>query len=112
MARNRSRSSMTRSKLRFLGVICAKLRTEVFAVRRPPNFNMAIPKKERLVAERAAGEIAILEVLAARDHRIPLSNSKTARIFCPEKNLAVVKKEIHLSIHGPRLQWKHYDAAV
>jgi hypothetical protein len=74
MAGNPPRSSMAHSKLRFLGVVCAKLRTEVFTVRRPPNFNMTIPKKERLVAERAAGEIAILEVLAARDHRTPLSS--------------------------------------
>jgi hypothetical protein len=74
MAGNPPRSSMALSKLRFLSVVCAKLRTEVFAVRRPPNFNMSIPKKERLVAKRAAGEIAILEVLAARDHRTPLSS--------------------------------------
>jgi hypothetical protein len=76
MARNRKRSSMTLSKLRFLSIVRAELRTEVFTVRRTPNFNMTIPKKERLVAERAADEIAILEVLVARDHRTPPSNQR------------------------------------
>jgi hypothetical protein len=59
---------MAFAKLRFLGIVRAKLRTEMFAVGRPPNFDMAVAEKEWLVAERAAREIAALEMLAARDH--------------------------------------------
>ena len=78
--RNRVRRGTALSELRFLCVVGAKLRTEVFAVRRPPNFNMTIPKKERLVAERTTGEIAVLEVVAARDHRRPIPFSKQGQL--------------------------------
>jgi hypothetical protein len=61
---------MALAKLRFLGIVRAKLRAEVLAVRRPPDFNMTITKQERLVAERATEEVAMLEVLAACDHWI------------------------------------------
>ena len=65
---------MALAKLRLLGIVRAKLRAEVLAVRRPPDFNMTITKQERLIAERAMKEVAMLEVLAARDHRIAPSN--------------------------------------
>jgi hypothetical protein len=67
---------MTLSKVRFLRVIRAKLRTEVVAARRPPKFNITIAKTERLVAERAAGGIAVHEIPAARDHQIPPPSEK------------------------------------
>jgi len=59
------------SKLRFFGVVGAELRAEMFAIGGAPDFDVAIAKKERLVAERAASEIAGLEMFAARDHPCP-----------------------------------------
>jgi hypothetical protein len=40
---------MVLSKVRFLSIIGAKLRTEVVAIRRPPKFKIAIEQAERLV---------------------------------------------------------------
>jgi hypothetical protein len=45
---------MVLSKVRFLSVVGAKLRTEVVAARRPPKFKITIAETERLVAEHAA----------------------------------------------------------
>ena len=61
----------------FLGVVGAKLRTEVVTVRRPPKFNITIAGTERLVAERAAGRAAVHEIPAARDHQIAPPSEKT-----------------------------------
>jgi hypothetical protein len=48
-----TRGSMALLKASFLSIICAKLRTEVAAVRRPPKFKVAVGEPERLVAESA-----------------------------------------------------------
>ncbi len=85
MAGGRKRSSMALAKLRFLSVVRAKFRTEVLTVRRAPNLNVTIAKQERLVAERATQEIASLEVLAARDHRIAPSNHGQLEHFVPRR---------------------------
>jgi hypothetical protein len=69
---------MALAKLRFLRIVCAKLRAEVLAVGGPPDLNMTISKQERLIAERAAEEIAVSDVLAARDHRIAPIEPRTA----------------------------------
>jgi hypothetical protein len=62
---------MVLSKVRFLSVVGAKLRTEVVAVRRPPKFKITIAETERLVAEHAAVCTAVNEISAARNHQIP-----------------------------------------
>jgi hypothetical protein len=74
---------MALAKLCFLGIVRAKLRTEVFAIGCAPDFDVTIAENERLVAERAASEIAALEVLAARDHA-SLHRSRTC-VSSPEK---------------------------
>jgi hypothetical protein len=61
------------SKLRFLCVIGAKLRTEVTTVGCPPKFEVAIAETERQVAERTAGGTRTHYISAARDHQIPLT---------------------------------------
>jgi hypothetical protein len=76
---------MAPAKLRFLSVIRAKLGTEVLTVRRTPDLNMTVAKQERLVAECATEEIASLEVLAARDHRIAPSNHGQLEHFVPRR---------------------------
>jgi hypothetical protein len=58
----------TLSKVRFLGVVGAKLRTKVVAGRRPPKFNVTIVGTKRLAAEHAADWAAIHEIPAAREH--------------------------------------------
>jgi hypothetical protein len=40
---------------RFLGIVRAKLRTEVMAVRRPPSLDIASAQGKGFVAERTAG---------------------------------------------------------
>jgi hypothetical protein len=62
---------MVLSKVRFLSVVGAKLRTEVVAVRRPPKFKITIAETERLVAEHAAVWAVDDEISAARNHQIP-----------------------------------------
>jgi hypothetical protein len=59
---------MVLSKVRFLSVVGAKLRTEVVAVRRPPKFKITIAETDRRVAEHAAA--ADDEISAARNHQI------------------------------------------
>jgi hypothetical protein len=56
------------SKVRFLGVVGAKLRTKVVAGRRPPKFNVTIAGTEWLAAEHAADGAAVHEIPAAREH--------------------------------------------
>src|SRR5438128_3126684 len=63
------RSGAAFSKLRFLGVIGAKLRAEVLPGGRAPDFNVAIAGTERLAAEHAAARAAVHEIPAAREHR-------------------------------------------
>ena len=72
---NRRPSSTALAKVRFLSVVCAKLRAEVVTVSRPPNFN----RTEWLVAERAAARAAVHEIPAARDHQIAPPSEKTTR---------------------------------
>jgi hypothetical protein len=72
------------SKLRFFCVVGAELRAEVFAIGGAPDFHVTIPKKEWLVAERAASEIAAPEMLAARDHPCPHSTRNSLNIS-PQK---------------------------
>ena len=76
---NRGRRSTALAKVRFLSVVCAKLRAEVVTVSRPPNFN----RTEWLVAERAAGRAAVHEIPAARDHQIAPPSEKTTRGLWP-----------------------------
>ena len=67
---------MVLSKIRFLSVVGAKLRTEVVAVRRPPKFKITIAETERLVAEHAAVWAVDDEISAARNHQnSPLSET-------------------------------------
>jgi hypothetical protein len=73
---NRGKGGTALSKVRFLSVVGAKLRTEVVTVRRSPKFNITIAGTERLVAERAACGAAVLEIPAARDHQIPPPSEK------------------------------------
>jgi hypothetical protein len=61
---------MVLSKVRFLSVVGAKLRTEVVAVGRSPKFKITIAKTERLVAEHAAVWAVVDEIPAARNHQI------------------------------------------
>jgi hypothetical protein len=63
------RSGAAFSKLRFLGVIGAKLRAEVLPGGRAPDFHVAIAGAERLAAEHAAARAAVHEIPAAREHR-------------------------------------------
>jgi len=72
---NQRPSSTALAKVRFLSVVCAKLRAEVITVSRPPNFN----RTEWLVAERAAAGAAVHEIPAARDHQIAPPSEKTTR---------------------------------
>lgn len=62
---------MVLSKIRFLSVVGAKLRTEVVTVRCPPKFKITIAETERLVAEHAAVWAIDDEISAARNHQIP-----------------------------------------
>jgi hypothetical protein len=57
------------SKVRFLSVVGAKLRTEVVAIRCPP-IKITIAETERLVAEHAAVLAAVGEISAACNHQI------------------------------------------
>ena len=59
---------MVLSKIRFLSVVGAKLRTEVVAVRRPPKFNVTIAGTERFAAEHAVDGAAVDKIPAAREH--------------------------------------------
>ena len=62
---------MVLSKVRFLSIVGAKLRTEVVAVRRPPKFKITIAETERLVAEHAAvadDEISAAQILPRANH--------------------------------------------
>jgi len=63
------RSGAAFSKLRFLGVIGAKLRAKVLPGGRAPDFHVAIAGAERLAAEHAAARAAVHEIPAAREHR-------------------------------------------
>jgi hypothetical protein len=63
------RSGAAFSKLRFLGVIGAKLRAKVLPGGRAPDFHVAIAGTERLAAEHAAARAAAHEIPAAREHR-------------------------------------------
>ena len=74
---NRDRTGTSLAKVRFLSVVCAKLRAEVVTVSRPPNFN----RTEWLVAERAAGRAAVHEIPAARDHQIAPPSEKQHTVF-------------------------------
>jgi len=55
-------------KLRFIGIIGAKFRTEILAGESPPGFDVTVMAAEWLVAEGAADRAAIHHVLAAYDH--------------------------------------------
>jgi hypothetical protein len=59
---------MTLSKVRFLSVFGAKLRTKVVPGRRPPKFNVTIAETERLAAEHAVNGAAVHEIPTAREH--------------------------------------------
>ena len=63
------RSGAAFSKLRFLGVIGAKLRAKVLPGGRAPHFHVAIAGAERLAAEHAAARATVHEIPAAREHR-------------------------------------------
>jgi len=63
------RSGAAFSKLRFLGVVGAKLRTKMLPGGRTPDFHVAIAGAERLAAEHAAAGAAVHEIPAAREHR-------------------------------------------
>jgi hypothetical protein len=63
------RSGAAFSKLRFLGVVGAELRTKMLPGGRTPDFHVAIAGVERLAAEHAAARAAIDEIPAAREHR-------------------------------------------
>jgi hypothetical protein len=76
---NRGRDGTPLSKVRFLSVVGAKLRTEMVTVGRPPKVNITIAGTERLVAVRAAGGVAVLEIPAARDHQNSLPSEKQTR---------------------------------
>jgi hypothetical protein len=57
------------SKLRFFGVVGAKLRAKVLPGGRAPDFHVTIAGAERLAAEDAAARTAVHEIPAAREHR-------------------------------------------
>src|SRR5262249_25398531 len=57
------------SKLRFLGVVGAKLRAKVLPGGRAPDFHVAIAGTKRLAAEHAAARAGVHEIPAAREHR-------------------------------------------
>ena len=75
------RSGAAFSKLRFLGVIGAKLRAEVLPGGRAPDFHVAIAGAERLAAEHAAARAAVHEIPAARDHQIAPPSEKQHTVF-------------------------------
>jgi hypothetical protein len=54
---------MVLSKVRFLSIIGAKLRTEVVAIRRPPKFKIAIEQAERLVPTRQRFGLPLMRYL-------------------------------------------------
>jgi hypothetical protein len=58
------------AEARFLGIIRAELRAEVLAIRGAPKFNSSVVRSERRVAVGATAG-AVVDVSAARDHRIP-----------------------------------------
>jgi hypothetical protein len=70
---------MVISKLRFLSIVGAELRTEVVATSRPPKFKVTIAETERLIAERAAVWTAVDEISAARNHPDPPSPGRKIR---------------------------------
>jgi hypothetical protein len=63
----RSRTAL--AKLRFLGVVGAKLRAKVLPGRGAPKFHVAVAGTEWLAAEHAATRAAVDEIPAAREHR-------------------------------------------
>jgi hypothetical protein len=63
------RSGAAPSKLRFLGVVGAKLRAKMLPGGRAPDFHVAIAGAERLATEHAAPRAAVHEIPAAREHR-------------------------------------------
>jgi hypothetical protein len=66
-ARGRSRTAL--AKLRFLGVVGAKLRAKVLPGGGAPKFHVAVAGTECLAAEHAATRAAVDEIPAAREHR-------------------------------------------
>src|SRR5260370_39723552 len=63
----------TLSKVGFLSVVGAKLRTKVVAGRGPPKFHVTVARAERLAAEHE-GNGAVDEIAAAREHWIGLTS--------------------------------------
>src|SRR5215471_10476923 len=72
---------MAVSKLRFLCVVGAKLRTEVTAVRCPPKFNVPIAGMKRPITEGAKGRSPSHQISAANDHQIPPVVKGTVQIL-------------------------------
>jgi hypothetical protein len=71
---------MALSEVGFLSVVCAKLRTEMVAVRRPPKFKITVTETERFVAKGATSGAAVDQIPAARDHERPPSSEDNCHI--------------------------------